>query len=60
MKRKIIQLVYGTIQYDTNDVTESLFALCNDGTVWTKTNSETWKQMDEIPQPEKKKAKKRK
>lgn len=66
MKRKVIQIAaVRRSNPDENHIYPSaIFALCNDGTMWSRqfinqdpTKNE-WKQIGDIPQPEKKEKKK--
>lgn len=48
--RKIIQISIGS-----HSVSDTVFALCNDGTVWgiqTKLSYPKWEKLPAIPQPE--------
>lgn len=33
-------------------VPDRLYVLCNDGTMWNKSNTTSWNQVSDIPQPE--------
>lgn len=51
MERKVIQISYGT-----TDETDTVCALCNDGSVWElyfdhEVSKRIWKRLPDIPQP---------
>ncbi len=49
MKRKIIQICSNFIG-ESYVYPDSIYALCNDGTVWELENSKKWRLLPEIPQ----------
>lgn len=49
MTRKIIQICSNFVG-ESYVYPDSIYALCNDGTVWELVNGEKWKLLPEIPQ----------
>jgi hypothetical protein len=47
-ERKIIQIVWAG---DMPDGSSTLVALCNDGTLWSKTGGHDWEEIEPVPQP---------
>lgn len=48
--RKVIQIASNP---ETTERYRELYALCSDGTLWLKLNGDNWKQILDVPQPEK-------